>query len=359
MRIAFITRSTLYKVPGGDTIQVIQTARLLRELGADVDICLTSDPIDYGRYDLFHYFNIIRPADILFHINQTSKPFVVAPILVDYSEYDQHHRKGLSGLFLRHLPPNSQEYAKTVARWIARKDKLKTKTYLLSGQRKSILQILQRATLVMPNSDAEYQKLTAEYGIHKEYTIVPSGIDAGLFQNDEKIAKDESIVLCAARIEGIKNQLNLIKALNDSKYTLLLVGSPAPNQKGYYNECRRIASKNVIFYSHIPQEELISFYKMAKVHALPSWFETCGLSSLEAAAMGCNIMITDKGYTKEYFGHHAFYCEPGDPESIFQNIENASKSDCSNELREKIFQQYTWQQAATITMNAYTKILSA
>jgi glycosyltransferase involved in cell wall biosynthesis len=101
--------------------------------------------------------------------------------------------------------------------------------------------------------------------------------------------------------------------LNNSKYTLLLVGSPAPNQKSYYNECRRIAAENIFFYDHVPQEELISYYKRAKVHALPSWFETCGLSSLEAAAMGCNVMITDKGYTREYFGNDAFYCEPGDP----------------------------------------------
>ena len=358
MRIAFITRSTLYKVPGGDTIQVIQTAKLLRELGAEVDICLTCEPIDYNRYDLFHYFNIIRPADILFHIRQTKKPFVVSPILVDYSEYDRHHRKGLSGLFLRHLPPNSQEYAKTIARWVARKDKLKSKRYLFTGQQRSIRQILEKATLVLPNSLAEYQKLSGEYGIRKEYTIVPSGIDAGLFAADEKIKKDDTLVLCAARIEGIKNQMTLIRALNNSKYTLLLVGSPAPNQKSYYHECRKIAGKNILFYDHVPQEELIGFYKTAKVHALPSWFETCGLSSLEAAAMGCNIMITDKGYTKEYFGEDAFYCEPGDPESIFSNIETAAKSDCRRELQEKICQQYTWQQAAFITMNAYKKIIA-
>jgi len=38
-------------------------------------------------------------------------------------------------------------------------------------------------------------------------------------------------VLCIARIEGIKNQLNLIKALNDTEFNVLLIGSHAPNQK--------------------------------------------------------------------------------------------------------------------------------
>ena len=33
MKIAFITRSTLYSVPGGDTEQIVQTARFLKEMG--------------------------------------------------------------------------------------------------------------------------------------------------------------------------------------------------------------------------------------------------------------------------------------------------------------------------------------
>jgi glycosyltransferase involved in cell wall biosynthesis len=359
MRIAFVTRSTLYTVPGGDTIQVLQTAKYLRKLGAEVDVCLTDDEIIYSNYDIFHFTNIIRPADILFHIGKTKKPFVLSPILIDYSEYDKHHRKGVPGFVLRRFSANNSEYAKTFGRWIAKKDKLKTKSYLWKGQRKSIQQIIEKAALLLPNSEAEYKKLEEEFGIQKNYLVVPNGIDATLFAPDEKIAKDDKVVLCAARIEGIKNQLNLIKAMNGTGYTLLLVGSAAPNQKDYYDECRKIAAGNIQFHDHISQESLVGYYKTAKVHALPSWFETCGLSSLEAAAMGCNLAITERGYTREYFGNDAFYCDPGDPESIFNGIEMAAKSNCRKQLQEKIIQQYTWQRAAAITFEAYKKILRA
>ena len=104
---------------------------------------------------------------------------------------------------------------------------------------------------------------------------------------------------------------------------------------------------------------MVGYYKRAKVHALPSWFETCGISSLEAAAMGCNVAITEKGYTREYFGDDAFYCDPGDPESIFRGIETAAKSDCKKELQEKICHYYTWQHAAATTMKVYKKIIPA
>lgn len=170
MKIAFVTRSTLYSVPGGDTIQVLQTAKYLRELGIDADVCLTGDPIRYGQYDLFHFTNIIRPADILFHIGKTKKPFVLSPVLIDYHEFDKHHRKGISGFVLGSLSAPGSEYAKTFARWLSGKDTMKSKTYLWKGQRESIQQILRKASLLLPNSEAEYQKLEQVYGVKKLFS---------------------------------------------------------------------------------------------------------------------------------------------------------------------------------------------
>lgn len=359
MRIAFITRSTLYDVPGGDTIQVLKLAEHLKKQGIETSVYLTNEKIDYSQYDLFHFSNITRPADILFHITRTKKPFLLSPILVDYSEYDLNYRKGLSGLILRSFPRSSNEYIKIVARWLAGKDRMQSKTYLWKGQQKSIREILKRMACLLPASEKEYERLKELYAVEKKYSIVPNGIDASLFTPDSNVQKDNKLVLCAARIEGIKNQFNLIKALNDTGYTLMLVGAPAPNQKKYYDACRKIAAKNILFHNQVPQAALRHYYKIAKVHALPSWFETCGLSSLEAAAMGCNVVITDRGFTREYFGNDGFYCNPGDPGSIYSAIERASQLPSQTALQQRIFEQYTWQQAATITLTTCKNILSA
>lgn len=358
MRVAFITRSTLYSVPGGDTEQVVQTVRFLKEMGIVVELFLTTDKIDYSKYDLLHFFNITRPADILFHISRTKKPVVVSTILVDYTEYDKHYRKGLPGKILRLFPAHAYEYVKTIARWLLKKDSLQSKSYLWKGQQKSIREILEKATLLLPNSEAEYQKIEETYKIKKNYAVVYNGIDQQLFSATNRLKKDNKLILSAARIEGRKNQLNLIKAINDTPYTLLLTGLPAPNQRKYYDECKKSASQNIIFCGRVPVETLIDYYNKAKVHALPSWHETCGLSTLEAAAMGCNIVITDKGFTREYFGDDAFYCDPGDPESIFKAVEAAAQSESPAQLQQKIFHRYTWQQAAVDTLNAYKKNIS-
>lgn len=352
MKVAFITRSTLYKIPGGDTVQVMQTAQQLNTMGIDAEIVLTNDDINYGKYDLLHFFNLIRPADILYHSKKAKKPFVVSTILCNYTEYDKQHRKGWGTLFT-YLQGDAIEYIKTMARWVLGKDHLSSLDYTWKGQRKSIIEILQHAAMILPNSESEYRRVQQNYASNVKHLVVPNGVNPGMFNNVPAIKKEEKLVLCVARIEGIKNQINLIKALNNTSFKLLIIGAFAPNQAGYYRACRDIAAANVYFIDHIPQDELVVYYRRAKVHVLPSWFETTGLSSIEAAVMGCNIVITDKGDTREYFGDDAFYCNPSTPESIRAAVEKASAAPFNENLQQKILKQYTWEQAAIQTLKAY------
>jgi len=358
MKVAFITRSTLFTVPGGDTVQVTQTARHLSEMGLGIQIKLSNEEIAYDDFDLLHFFNITRPADILFHSQKSQKPFVVSTILCNYSEYDKHHSKGARAL-LGMLPINSIEYIKTIGRWLLGQDHLSSVSYIWKGQRKSIVSILRNAALILPNSVSEYKRVIHDYTYRSKYKVIPNGINPELFTCDLATIKNKTLVLCVARIEGIKNQINLIKALNNTRFTLLLIGSHAPNQAEYYKQCRDIAAENIRFINHIPQAELVKYYSQAKVHILPSWFETTGLSSIEAAAMGCNIVITDKGDTREYFGNDAFYCDPAKPISILAAVEKASEAGFNNTLRQRILKQFTWKQAALQTYQAYQLAYSA
>jgi glycosyltransferase involved in cell wall biosynthesis len=358
MNVAMIARSTFYTIPGGDTVQAVQTARHMQSMGINVDICLSSQKIPYEKYDLLHFFNLTRPADILYHGKRSGKPFVVSTILCNYTEYDKYHRKGI-GMLFGYLSADGIEYLKTIARWLLGQDHLSGVSYLWKGQRKSIIEVLRKAAMILPNSESEYRRVVQNYSSKSKYITVPNGVNPQVFRYDASIKKDDTLVLCVARIEGIKNQLNLIKALNNTAYQLLLIGAYAPNQAAYYNECKSIAAGNIRFIDQVPQEELVQYYQQAKVHILPSWFETTGLSSVEAAAMGCNIVITDRGDAKEYFGNDAFYCDPDEPESIYQAVEQAGKAPINEDLIYKILHQYTWQQAALTTWKAYTSILKS
>jgi glycosyltransferase involved in cell wall biosynthesis len=357
LKVAMIARSTLFTVIGGDTVQIMQTAKHLAKAGVRAEVKLTSDPINYDNYDVLHFFNIIRPADILCHIKKSGKPYVVSTILVDYSEYDKYQRKGIAGILFGFLPADNIEYMKTVTRWLLGRDRLMSPAYLWKGQRKSIQQVLDNASLLLPNSDSEYRRLVNRYHCRAPYINVPNGFDPVLFKPDPAIAKDPLLVICVGRVEGVKNQLNLIKALNGTKYRLLIIGSAAPSQLTYYRACREAAADNISFIDHLPQDALLQYYQKAKVHVLPSWFETTGLSSLEAVAMNCNIVITAKGDTKEYFGEDAFYCDPGSQVSIYDAVDQAATAKHHEALRNKVMTAYTWQQATARTMEAYSQIM--
>jgi glycosyltransferase involved in cell wall biosynthesis len=357
VKILFISRASLYRDRGGDTIQILNTASHLQKLGVEVDIKLSNEKIDYNKYNLIHFFNIIRPADILQHIYASGKPYVVSTIYVDYAEFDQKVRQGLSGFFLKLLPSGFTEYVKTIAKAIMGSEKIVSSEYIWIGHRQSIKKVIQNASFLLPNSHNEYKRMAAAYNIQHSYKVIPNAIDATLFRNVEIVEKDNNLVLCVGRIEGRKNQLNLIKALNDTEYQLVIIGAAALNQPEYYKSCKKNAGKNVQFVESLPQKKLLQYYAKAKVHALPSWFETTGLSSLEAAAMGCNIVITDKGDTKEYFEEMAFYCDPASPASIKKAIEKAASAPPCSPLQEKINAQYTWTHAAAKTLEVYQQIL--
>src|SRR5436305_6359492 len=112
MKVAFISRASLFSDKGGDTVQIMNTAAGLRLLGIEVDIFLTDQKPQYEKYDFLHFFNIIRPDDILPHITRSSVRFVVSTIFVDYSEYEKKARQGPSALLFRFLSPDLIEYLK-------------------------------------------------------------------------------------------------------------------------------------------------------------------------------------------------------------------------------------------------------
>ena len=358
MKVLFIARASIYRNRGGDTIQLQKTAEYLAPLGVRADIRLADEPIDYSGYDLLHFFNLTRPADILRHYKNASKPFVVSPLFVDYTESDRNTRKGLSRLASGLFSADRIEYFKVIARRLLNGERMGSRGYWWYGQRGSIRRIVGEAAMLLPNSANEYCRLQERFKVSSPYRVIPNAIDPGLFAPVAiSIKREKDLVVCAARIEGIKNQLNLIRAVNDTDLRLILIGAPAVNQRSYYEACRRAAGRGVTFVDAVPQEELAAYYSRAQVHALPSWFETTGLSSLEAAAMGCSIVITDKGDTKEYFGDQAVYCDPGSPASIRDALNIAVQKGASSVLQEKIAARYNWQHTAAATYAAYRTIL--
>lgn len=354
-----ISRSTLYSSPGGDTVQIEETANGLRNINVKVDIKLSNEEnIRYSDYDLLHFFNMIRPNDIMGHIINNDIPFVLSTIFVDFTEYDKNFRKGMLGFVSKFLSYDFIEYLKVIARYIKNGEGIGHYSYLFLGHRKSVEKVLKKSALLLPNSESEYKRLSYSYGIKNNYIKIPNAININKFNYLENVNTNREGVICVGRIEGRKNQLNLIRAVNLTDLKLVIIGNPSPNTIAYYNQCKKEAGKNIRFISHLAQEQLNKYYNSAKVHILPSWFETTGLSSLEAGYLGCNLVVTDKGDVREYFGDYAIYCNPQNIKSIKDALKLAYEKENNNDFKEHVLKNYTWALTAQKTKAAYLKVLN-
>ncbi|MCX6304214.1 MAG: glycosyltransferase family 4 protein [Bacteroidetes bacterium] len=356
MKVVFIVRSTFDSVRGGDTLQVLCTARELRKLDVEVDIKKASEAIRYGDYDLMHLFNLIRPADHLVHIARAGIPYVLSTIYLDYSRFDTMGRGWLPNFIFRSTGKHHAEYLKTCYRMMKRQDKIMSLAYF-AGHQRAVRKVLAGARLLLPNSQSEYNRLMADFGIQKDFMVIPNGIDTGLFRFFPDVQRDENQVLCVGQIYGLKNQHRLIEATRDMGVKLVIIGKPPPNHHAYFDYCKKIAHRNVAFHGFMPQEQLVQFYARSKVHALPSWFETTGLSSLEAGAMACNLVVGTGGDTRAYFDGHASFCDAQDLACIRKALETELHKPNTHGFRNYILSHFTWEHAARETYAAYLKAL--
>lgn len=363
MRVLLQSRTTLFTVPGGDTIQVLKTAEALRDKGCAADVS-TELASDVSGYDLVHLFNLTRPQEMYLQASNAKKQgkkVALSTIYVSYAEYEQRVRGGIAGFLARTLDPGQVEYLKIAARALKNREIHRgTVILLLRGYRTLQKDVLNMVDVLLPNSSSEMERVIHDFpdASTRQHIVVPNAVDRTLFAADPAplspdMEQYRGCVLCVARIEGIKNQLNLVRAMKGLPWQLVLIGKPAPNHAAYFERIRNEAGPNVHTLGELEHSRLPEFYRAARVHVLASWMETTGLSSLEAGAMGCNLVITGKGDTREYFGEHAFYCEPESVESIRAAIVKAYESPPDTGLREQILRDFIWEKTAEKTLEGY------
>jgi glycosyltransferase involved in cell wall biosynthesis len=226
--------------------------------------------------------------------------------------------------------------------------------------------VFRYADALLPLSTREASLLAQDFDVPRERMVVaPNGIDP-LFtraHSGEAFATRHGVrdfVLCAARMDALKNQLRLIQALAQESLTLVLIGRA--ESEDYLARCRQAAHEaqaRVLFLPALAREELAQAYAAARVHALVSWYDVAPLAALEAAAMGCRIVLTQESGGSDYFGQDAWYCDPGDLTSIRNAVRAAYAAPRTNTLRERIARECTWERAAKQTRGAYELALAA
>jgi glycosyltransferase involved in cell wall biosynthesis len=223
--------------------------------------------------------------------------------------------------------------------------------------------LLRGADRVLPNSQAEADQVARLFGVPRErIRVVPNGVEPRFRQADPGPARAwlglDEFVLYTGRIEPRKNVLGLVRAMRELPHPLVVIGDPVPGHEGYAHRCRVEAGPRTTWHPRLPHGDprLASAYAAARVFALPSWFETPGLSALEAALAGAALVLTPFGCTREYFGDAARYADPGRPASIARAVAAAWAEGRQGGLASLIENRYLWAHVAGKTTEVYHEL---
>lgn len=146
-------------------------------------------------------------------------------------------------------------------------------------------------------------------------SVIPNGIDAGLWRRDEPGAeawrKDKGfppearVFLSAGRLhhkKGLDLLPGALGGLTDLDFRMVFVGGDDDGTKGRLADAfdRLGLSGRVFFYDRLPPGTLRSVYSAADIFVLPSRHENFGNAVLEAMACGCTALVSDQvGFGQE------------------------------------------------------------
>lgn len=377
MKILLVNHGTASDWGGGDGVQIRETAKRLMQRGHCVEV-VNSDRPDVAGFDLVHLFN----CRVHYSFEQQMQtclaagvPVILSPIWVSISralwgsrgtlgvlskavEEGNHKEDHLLEMLRNrelvvHLPDGEihadghgtwdQAGLKLVRKWLNKVDGL------------------------LPNSWLELQELRRDLQWNGDcFEVAHYGVDPGLFLDVEpesftqRTGIEGPFALQAGRIEPSKNQAMLCWALKDTPLQIVLIGS-CKNWPSYADLCKKISGNRLHIIEHLPQQVLASAYAAAAVHVLPSWMETCGLVSLEAALSGTPLVGSTFGHELEYLQGDAWYADPADPENLRKAVVSAWKAGRHSErpvrMKRRVLEEFNWEQTVDATERLYNKVM--
>lgn len=192
--------------------------------------------------------------------------------------------------------------------------------------------------------------------------VIPNGTDFNT--NSSNIIYDilgfkRKYILQVGRFDANKNQLNVIKALKNSEYDLVLVGGPG-DQK-YFDKCKGEAEGccNIHFVGWLKSnsEELRSAYSNAEVVILPSFYETFGLVAVEGAGSGAKLILSKTLPINEFeVFENCPQIDPHDINDIREKVANSFNSCIDDGFTQNVQSFFSWDRIIDRHIEIYNSI---
>lgn len=197
-----------------------------------------------------------------------------------------------------------------------------------------------------------------KFGIARKQKIdvIPNGHEHALgWQKDitdaiRPACNRQTIVVLGSRAfhKNISMLLELAPALAKEGLQLAIVG--AANANVFCNTGDTAAADNVLWLGRRSDGELAALYENALCLAFPSLTEGFGLPPLEAMALGCPVVSSDRASLPEVGGEAVLYADPLSPDDwldcfVRLRDDRDLREKCERLGREQA-QEFSWMQSA-------------
>jgi glycosyltransferase involved in cell wall biosynthesis len=372
LKVLVQSRRDVGTILGGDLTALKLKQPYLEDMGVTFDHSVESD-VDLDPYDLVYLTTITRVHEThaqMLNAQASGVPTVTRPLYNSRADLDDYLRRGqtrairsaysILGSFERYQKARTMYYA-------ARNGHIgeglrQVRRGYHQQQRDVVL-----GSFMTPDSQMEMDDIQMELGVQSPaHLVVPNSLevsgeaesaDSDLFFKKFGL---RDIVLFPGRIEPLKNQVGLIRALSTLDVPVVFVGGVHGSHTSYFAEFQELveAHSNCHYLGFVDRALLYSALRSAQVVVMPSWTENSGHGALEGGLMGANVVSTNRGYGRWYLRDDAWYCDPGDSASIRSAVESALDAPRgARPLRDRLLREFSPEATAQTLHRAFSLAL--
>lgn len=328
MKIAYImpVGTSLTGKADGVRMQALIWKDALIERGHQVDLIEAWGEYDWKDYDAIHLFGQGNWIFMVQKLSTKNPNIFVSPIIDTNTPLWKY---------------------KLASYWGCNKLRITSQNYTMRYQSQFVKGFLARS---------DYEKkyiLASTYMSPEQVDIVPLSYRTETQQ--QTIAKEDLCFHVSQFTSDRKNVMRLMQAAVKNNFKLTIAGSKGnPEAFKPFKEMAELHD-NITILGYLTEDELENWYNRAKVFALPSLCEGVGLVALEAAMHGCEIVLTNLGGPKEYYGGHAYLVNPYSVDEIGKTITQAMREGMQPKVKEYVCAHSSLEVCIRKLIDVYSK----
>ena len=225
-----------------------------------------------------------------------------------------------------------------------------------------------RYTKIIVNSNYTRKVIKTLYNLKHQITVTYPGIEIGQQNKNCVNYSSKNYILVIGAMIPMKNHINLLRAYHQlppkyrSTVKLVIIGD-GPLKEKIHSLANKLGLSNLIFQSHVDEQELTSHYKNCKFIVHLALHEPFGLVPIEAALFGKPSIVSNQGGTKEFIRHgeNGFLVDPYDPKDVAKYMkclieDEELTAEMGSRAKERALKEFTIEKSTEKIMEALKQL---